>query len=186
MKTESSEQAMENQKNAGNIFEKIYQEHSSAVYGFGCYLTRQPGEAEDLVQDNWLRIAKHLPEKSSQRGIKTWIFTIAANLYRDSLRKKRIRNILNLGFLHTETRDGSKSSDIGRDISRALDKLPDRQRQVFVLKEIEGFQQDEIVKILNIPLGTVKSLMYRAVRRLQQELAEYQPKSIIKRGNYVL
>jgi len=56
-------------------------------------------------------------------------------------------------------------------IAQALAKLPERQRLVFILKEVEGFQQAEISQILKMPLGTVKSLMYRAVRRLRRNLS---------------
>ena len=72
--------------------------------------------------------------------------------------------------------DETEEADIGRDINRAIASLPERQRQVFVLKEIAGFKQTEIVDVLGIPLGTVKSLMFRAVRWLQRELSTYDPK----------
>ena len=65
--------------------------------------------------------------------------------------------------------------DLARDIKQAIDKLPERQRKVFVLKEIAGCPQAEVSDILDMPLGTVKSLMYRAVKRLQRELSVYRP-----------
>ncbi len=72
-------------------------------------------------------------------------------------------------------------TDKGRDIAQAMAGLPDRQRRVFVLKEIGEFKQAEISDILGIPLGTVKSLMYRAVKRLRRELSKYREKSNDKR-----
>jgi RNA polymerase sigma-70 factor (ECF subfamily) len=71
-------------------------------------------------------------------------------------------------------------ADIGRDIARAMARLPDRQRRVFVLKEMAEFKQAEISDILGIPLGTVKSLMHRAVTRLRRELSKYHKKSKTK------
>lgn len=65
--------------------------------------------------------------------------------------------------------------DMSMAISRALSDLPDRQRLVFVLKEIEGFKYTEISEILGLPVGTVKSLTYRAVKRLQRNLQAYDP-----------
>jgi len=62
------------------------------------------------------------------------------------------------------------------DDARAIAKLPDRQRRVFVLKEMAGFKQTEISDILSMPQGTVKSLMHRAVKCLQRELSAYNPK----------
>jgi RNA polymerase sigma-70 factor (ECF subfamily) len=123
------------------------------------------------------------------QSLKTWIFTIVANLHRDNLRKKRVRQLF-LQHKHKEAEvetdgerrdtkhgagDATYHADLGRDIARAVAKLPERQRQVFVLKEVSGFKQSEICDILGIPIGTVKSLMFRAVRRLQKDLVAYQP-----------
>lgn len=173
-------------------FDELYAEFHHPVYCFAYHLTRNRGEAEDLFQDAWLRIVKHLPEKVNMRSVKTWMFTIVVNLYRDSLRKKRVRRMFSLGGSEEERkkeefileaaadrgRDDTYNADISRDISRALASLPEKQRQVFVLKEISGFKQFEISEILELPLGTVKSLMYRAVKRLQKELKDYQPPSM--------
>ncbi len=73
-------------------------------------------------------------------------------------------------------------TDMGRDIAQAMARLPDRQRRVFMLKEIAEFKQAEISDILGIPLGTVKSLMHRAVTRLRRELSKYNEKSSDKRA----
>jgi RNA polymerase sigma-70 factor (ECF subfamily) len=173
-------------------FEELYAEFHHPVFCFAYHLTRNRGEAEDLFQDAWLRIVKHLPEEVKMSSVKTWMFTIVVNLYRDSLRKKRVRRMFSLGSSEEERKkeefmleaagdrseDDTYYADISRDIARALATLPEKQRQVFVLKEISGFKQFEISEILELPLGTVKSLMYRAVKRLQKELKDYQPPSM--------
>lgn len=83
--------------------------------------------------------------------------------------------------------DKMEKIEIGLSIAQALAKLPEKQRLVFILKEIEGFQQAEISQILKIPVGTVKSLMYRAVRRLRRHLSlpklKTSPKPIIGEQN---
>ncbi len=178
-------------------FEELYDRYRSAVFSFAYYLTRERGEAEDLFQEAWLRVVKHLPEKVNMQSLKTWIFTIVTNLHRDNLRKKRVRSVFLL-HKHKETeieaegqaeegassmRDAGFQSDLGRDLDQALARLPERQRQVFVLKKISGFRQTEICDILGMPIGTVKSLMYRAVRRLQKDLAAYQPHTAIEGVN---
>jgi len=194
MSGESATPTAENNWVAAPDFDVLYGRFRSAVYSFSYYLTKDQGEAEDLYQEAWLRIVKHLPDRVNMKSLKTWIFTIVANLHRDNLRKKRVRQIF-LRHKHKEaevgaageakptknpTRDAALLSDLGRDIARAIEKLPERQRQVFVLKEISGFKQAEICDILGIPIGTVKSLMFRAVRRLQKELAVYQPQPTTK------
>ncbi|MGB2908165.1 MAG: RNA polymerase sigma factor [Candidatus Aminicenantaceae bacterium] len=178
-------------------FEELYDQYRSAVFSFAYYLTRNRGEAEDLFQEAWLRIIRHLPEKVNMQSLKTWIFTIVTNLHRDNLRKKRVRSVFLL-HKHKQTeieaegdvedgalgmRDAGFRSDLGRDLDQAIGRLPERQRQVFVLKEVSGLKQAEICDILGIPIGTVKSLMYRAVRRLQKELAAYQPQTVIEGVN---
>jgi RNA polymerase sigma-70 factor (ECF subfamily) len=174
------------EKKGSSLFDALYKEYCTAVFSFACYLTRDKGEAEDLYQDTWLRIAKNLPEKINPKSIKSWIFTITANLYRDNLRKKKIRRLYLLKAPAPEQCDHLGLADMGRDISRAISGLPERQRNIFLLKEVAGFRQSEISDILGIPLGTVKSLMYRAVKRLQRELSEYHPKSIKRGGSYAL
>lgn len=174
--------------NPCSSFDALYLAYKSAVYSFSIYLTRNRGEAEDLFQETWLRIVrKNLAELHPQK-IKAWIFTIAVNLHRDNLRKQRIRRLWRrypLSRRDTDAieqasekndagrEDPNRDNDIRRDISQALTTLPEQQRRIFVLKEIAGFKQTEISEMLELPLGTVKSLMHRAVKHLQKELSAY-------------
>jgi RNA polymerase sigma-70 factor (ECF subfamily) len=179
-------------------FDNLYKKYQNAVFGFAYYLTQNRGDAEDLFQEAWLRIAKKLPDEVNMQSIKAWIFTVVANLHRDELRKKRIRRLFFLQKAMSLEKENTMFSflpdqpvsinpeevnqtDMGRDISQAMARLPDRQRRVFVLKEIAEFKQAEISDILRIPLGTVKSLMHRAVTRLRRELSKYNEKSNDKR-----
>jgi len=175
-------------------FDNLYEKYQNSVFAFAYYLTQNRGDAEDLYQEAWLRIAKKLPGEVKMKSIKAWIFTIVVNLHRDELRKKRIRRLFffqkamslekaNSVFPVLTGKPVSANSgkeyqaDMGRDITQALARLPDRQRRVFVLKEIAEFKQAEVSDILGIPVGTVKSLMHRAVSRLRQELWKYNKKS---------
>lgn len=167
-------------------FDQLYREHAGAVYGYACYLTRDRTEADDIFQDTWLRVARNQPAEINPKSAKSWIFTIATNLYRDSLRKKKVRRLFMGRAVQPDFSEETACSDMGRDLARAIAALPDRQRRIFVLKEIAGFQQAEISDILDIPLGTVKSLMFRAVRQLRRELTDYSPKNLIRRGSYAL
>jgi RNA polymerase sigma-70 factor (ECF subfamily) len=174
-------------------FDDLYREYRSAVYSFACYLTQNSGEAEDLFQETWLRVVHHLPKKVERSSAKAWIFTITANLHKDSLRKKRIRRAFFLQKASRSAPDGDADSflfgssipretnganrvDMRRDIAQAMKQLPEQQRGIFALREIEGLKYSEISKIYGIPEGTVKSLMFRAVRRLRRELSAYNPK----------
>jgi RNA polymerase sigma-70 factor (ECF subfamily) len=172
------------------MFDQLYDQHKSDVYHFAFYLAKNRGEAEDLFQDTWLRVANNFPKTLNMKKVKSWIFTITSNLYKDSLRKERVRKSFILkkmrkleknsssaqnSFLTEKSlpTDFSEQSDLGHAISRALAKLPDSQRQIFVLKEMAGFKHSEISEILKLPVGTVKSVLFRTVKRLRKDLKAY-------------
>jgi RNA polymerase sigma-70 factor (ECF subfamily) len=172
-------------------FDQLFTKYQKSVYRFVYYLTQNSNKADDLFQDTWLRVVKYLPGTSGLRDIKAWIFRIAINLHRDELRKQRIRRPFRSQRLVTSEYDGDEPSnlyhsivpvskhdletiDIGPAINRAIAQLPVKQRRVFILKEIEGFKHREISNILGLPVGTIKSLLHRAIKHLQKELADYR------------
>ena len=198
MENDGSKRAHDTGQIINPAFDNLYKKYQNAVFGFAYYLTQNRGDAEDLFQEAWLRIAKKLPDEVNMQSIKAWIFTVVANLHRDDLRKKRIRRLFFLQKAMNLEKENTmfpvlpdqpvsinpeevNQTDMGRDIAQAMTRLPDRQRRVFVLKEIAEFKQAEISDILGIPLGTVKSLMHRAVNRLRRELSKYHEKSNDKR-----
>ncbi|UCC41029.1 MAG: RNA polymerase sigma factor [Candidatus Aminicenantes bacterium] len=168
-------------------FDDLYNEYKNSVYGLACYLTGNRSEAEDLFQETWLRVTENINKISNAKDIKAWIFTIAANLYRDELRKKKVRRMFFFQKAKTLSKqeivsndaqwgaeskkmNESNRKDMNRATSQAVAKLPNRQRLVFVLKEVKGYKHREIGEILKMPVGTVKTLLYRATKRLQREL----------------
>ncbi|MBU2438597.1 MAG: RNA polymerase sigma factor, partial [Acidobacteria bacterium] len=72
-------------------FDLLYDTYKSSVYSYACYLTRNEKEAEDLFQETWLRIVQNPPKSRDVSELKSWVFTITTNLYRDLLRKKKVR-----------------------------------------------------------------------------------------------
>lgn len=166
-------------------FELLFQRYKSMVYRYSHYLTLNSAEAEDLFQDTWLRVVKHLPSCGMIESLQAWICRITSNLYRDLLRKKKYRRMLfmdrpassdagdeNFDFVITQVRDHGAAIEARMVIQRAIASLPYRQKQVFILKEIEGFKLSEIGDSLRMPVGTVKSLLHRAVRQMRIELSE--------------
>ncbi|HEX9903044.1 MAG TPA: RNA polymerase sigma factor, partial [Acidobacteriota bacterium] len=146
-------------------------------------------EAEDLFQETWLRVVRHADEiRCAPEKLKPWLYAIVSNLFKDSLRRKRVRRLFSsneASFPAAESDESSASpaapwpgpeksaenSELAGRLERALAGLPERQRRVFLLKEVEGFKEEEISRLLGIPRGTVKSLGFRAVRELRRELA---------------
>ncbi len=169
-------------------FDSLYEANRAHVYRFVRALSGDPEEAEDLFQDTWLRAARAFGKKARTGDIRAWLFTIAANLHRDSLRKKRVRRLFWLektgrresprsgqapgpGWEETFGSDNTARTDFRLCLRRAIAGLKPGERRVFVLKEIEGFKHREIAEILAVPENTVRSRLHRAIKNLQGELA---------------
>jgi len=175
-------------------FDELYNMYRTHVYRFACALSGDARDAEDLFQETWLRAVKAAPEglEARQGEAKAWLFTIAANVHKDLLRKKRVRRL----FLLERTRsmgdraadadpgwdvpgrsreDGTARSDLRLCLRRAVSRLPDRERRVFILKDIEGFKHEEIGEVLGIREATVRTLLHRAVKKLRREMAGFGP-----------
>ena len=175
-------------------FDELYDMYKTPIYRFACALSGDARDAEDLFQETWLRAAKAAPASLGARAdaAKAWLFAIAANAHKDLLRKKRVRRL----FLAERSKsmakrrvdadpgwdmpgdsreDGARRSDIRLCLRRAVSRLPDRERRVFILKDIEGFKHEEIGHALGIPEATVRTLLHRAVKKLRRELAGFRP-----------
>ena len=179
--------------NGSGGFEAAYDLYKSDIFRFIFHLTGNRAEAEDLFQETWLRAVRHGQPRPAGQDLKAWLLTIVLNLHRDALRRKRVRRMFLLRHYRRERQDSSASGGqapqsteparaaeqawLQRDINRAVAGLPEKQRRVFLLSESEGLRQTEIAGIMGIPVGTVKSLLYRAIKKLQRDLALHNPKA---------
>lgn len=171
-------------RNRVALFDEIYGTHNQAVYRYLWYLTRDRNDTDDLFQETWLRVVKKMDQITDVRKIKSWLYTIATNLYRDHLRRKKVRH----SFLESKIESHPDTdhvpirttADPVEDLQRreateavfgAMERLPAKMRQVFILREIEGLSYDEIGRLLKLASGTAKSRMHRAIRRMRQDLA---------------
>ncbi len=139
-------------------------------------------DAEDIVQETFLRLYKNKHYYREIAKFSTWIYTIAGNLAKTELRKRRRRNFLSIhNFMSTEkdyelpdkgiTPDRHTNTVItDKEIQKAIDKLSPKFRQVILLRDIQVFSYEEISQIVKIPLGTVKSRVNRARLKLQKDL----------------
>ena len=138
--------------------------------------------AEDLVQDTLLKLYTHKDSYQEIAKFSTWLYTIAANLARTELRKKKRRKTFSVTELSREDRefiivssDVDPSEDLSsqnfeRNIQLALAELPDDFKTIIILRDIQELSYDEISKIVDVPLGTVKSRINRGRVKLQQLL----------------
>ncbi len=139
-------------------------------------------DAEDILQETFLRLYKNKHYYKEIAKFSTWIYTIAGNLAKTELRKKKRRSFFSIhNFMDTEkdyelpdkgiTPDRQANSVItNSEIQKAIDKLSAKFKQVILLRDVQGFSYEEIAQIVNVPLGTVKSRVNRARLKLQQDL----------------
>jgi RNA polymerase sigma-70 factor (ECF subfamily) len=189
----SAWRVLSNEMNGGAQFEAVYDLYKADIFRFIFHLTGNRTEAEDLFQETWLRAVRHGQPFPARQDLKPWLLTIVLNLHRDALRRNRVRRLFLLRHYRREQPDSLSSAGyappsteparaaehalLQRDIDQAVAGLPEKQRRVFLLSEFEGLRQSEIAGIMGIPVGTVKSLLYRAIKRLQRDLAGHNPKA---------
>jgi RNA polymerase sigma-70 factor, ECF subfamily len=132
--------------------------------------------AEDLVQETmiavWSKAALFVPERG---GVSTWIFTIARNLRIDRLRREKTSLYTDIDDYDAESNDPAQDDAMSRlqedgFVARALAQIPEEQRSLLLLSYVEDLPQSEIATRLQIPLGTVKSRMRLAYRRMRKLL----------------
>ena len=141
------------------------------------FLWRRAGDgADDLFQESWIRVARARDRFDSSRRFSTWLFQIANNLCRDRWRRLDARRRA-LDSYHAETR--ASGADVSApalpadtQLARRIESLPDRLREVLVLRYYHDRSEAEIAEILGIPRGTVKSRLHAAVRAARQLVLE--------------
>ena len=139
-------------------------------------------DAEDIVQETFLRVYKNKHYYKEIAKFSTWVYTIAGNLAKTELRRRKRHKLFSVSNFVNEERDfdipdselspeqkvdGTIKEDI---IQKAIEKLPAKFKEVIILRDVQGFAYEEISQILNIPLGTVKSRVNRGRLKLQEDL----------------
>ena len=170
-----------------SAFGALYNKYEADLYRFTFYLAGGPDAAEELYQETWYRAVKNL-DKKRIINFKQWLFTIASNLYRDELRKQKIRRLF-LGKKPAEYSHGGSGTEstgaaatsaaaegfvIREALNKAMRNLTNRQRTIFVLTYVEGFKICEVSAMLGKAEGTVKSTLHRALSILREELREFR------------
>jgi RNA polymerase sigma-70 factor (ECF subfamily) len=164
-------------------FVEIVERYKDYLYNFIRRIVSDSVEAEDLLQQTFLKVYRKSLDHTRIRNFSSWIFTVAANLARDELRRRaRVeKKTHSLGEQETEwvrdrkstPDDRAAQSELRDRIETAVASLDEIYRMVFVLRDIEGMSYEEIADVLNIRVGTVKSRLNRARLRLQERLAPY-------------
>jgi RNA polymerase sigma-70 factor (ECF subfamily) len=173
-------------------FEELMRRYQRPIYNFILRSVRDPEQASELVQETFLRVVQRSGDFLGGSKVSTWMYTIARNLCIDNSRKMVFRRHRSLdapmgsdegegrSMLDTvaATTAGADREAIGTDIKArlvaAVDELPDEQREVFLLRELQNLAFKDIAEIIGVPENTVKSRMRYALERLQRALSEYE------------
>ena len=131
-------------------------------------------EAEDIVQETFIRVYQHRQSFNFQHCLSTWIYTIGLNLARNELRKRRKFKFYDISEMQgNETEfavEAKIPSRLPEVLSAAVKSLPEKYRTAFLLRDIEEQPYEEVARILDVPLGTVKSRVNRARLMLRDKL----------------
>jgi RNA polymerase sigma-70 factor (ECF subfamily) len=151
-------------------FRLLYRRHTPRLYAIALRLLagRSP-DAEDVVQDAWLRAAAGLADFEWRSALSTWLVAIAINCARERLRARPMVPAPPDELARVPAHPGSP--DVSIDLERAIAALPDRRRQILVLHDVEGWTHADIGRHLDIPAGTSKSELFHARRAVRASLA---------------
>ncbi len=166
-------------------------EHIDALYRSALYLAKNESSADDLVQETYLKAFRFLQDDKEIRNVKAWLFRILMNTFINKYRKdKREPSLVDFDSVeafHESLQEEVMVPSILDDesvldslmddnIKVALEALPDDFRMVILLSIVEGFSYKEISKIVDCPVGTVMSRIYRGRKMLKEKLADYAKK----------
>lgn len=175
-------------------FDILVRRYKDQLLNFVYRFVGNRSDAEDIVQETFLRVYKNKHMYKEIAKFSTWVYTIAGNLAKTELRRRKRHKIFSVSNFVNEERDydipdrehspeKKVDSAIQEEIiQKAIEKLPAKFKEVIILRDIQGFAYEEISQILNIPLGTVKSRVNRGRLKLQEDLRflyETEPKNTL-------
>jgi RNA polymerase sigma-70 factor, ECF subfamily len=161
------------------------------LYSAALRMTRNPSDAEDLVQETYLKAYRAFHTFQEGTNLKAWLYRILTNTYINQYRAKKRRPdetdleevedlylYRRLGGLEGATAGRSAEDELlehltSQEVKDAIESLPEQFRMAVLLADVEGFAYKEIAEILDIPIGTVMSRLHRGRKAMQKQLYEY-------------
>jgi RNA polymerase sigma-70 factor (ECF subfamily) len=172
--------------------------YMSALYAAALRMTRNPSDAEDLVQETYLRAYRGFEGFQEGTNLKAWLYRILTNTFINTYRAKKRRPeqtelddvedfylYRRLGGLEAADANRSTESEVlesipDDEVKAALEAIPEQFRMAVILADVEGFSYKEIADILDVPIGTVMSRIHRGRRALQKELWDYAERNNLR------
>lgn len=174
------------QKGDEQAYVELVNRYRDRLMNFAYRFVNDDEQAEDIVQDTLLKLYTHRHYYRNIAKFSTWIYTIAGNLAKTELRKRKRHKVTNLSQMGREEREyelPSVEAESGqivheqyaeKQIQQAIQTLPLHFRTVIILRDIQELSYEEISNIVDVPLGTVKSRINRARLQLQKALKDFR------------
>src|SRR6202011_5816836 len=154
-------------------FAELAMEHMGSLYTAALRMTRNPADAEDLVQETYLKAYRAFGSFQEGTNLKAWLYKILTNTFINSYRAKKRRpeqsELDDVEDLYLYRRLGGLDADV----KGALESLPEQFRMAVLLADVEGFSYKEIAEIVGVPIGTVMSRLHRGRKALQKALYDF-------------
>ncbi len=172
-------------------FAAVAMEYMSSLYSAALRMTRNPADAEDLVQETYLKAYRAYGSFQEGTNLKAWLYKILTNTFINSYRAKKRRPeqtelddveelylFRRLGGLEAVAASRSAEEEVldhftEAEVKTAVEELPEQFRLAVLLADVEGFSYKEIAEILDIPIGTVMSRLHRGRKALQKTLHDF-------------
>lgn len=166
-------------KGDASAFNDLLSAHERKMYAVCLRMCGNHEDAQDCLQEAMLRVFRAISGFKGQSSFSTWLYRVTMNTCLDELRKKKnkqstsLDSLLETGWSPADTEDTPEKhavvSERKAEIRKVIRELPDDMRSAIVLRDIQGFSYDEISKILNINVGTIKSRISRGREKLREK-----------------
>ncbi|MGB8953121.1 MAG: RNA polymerase sigma factor [Candidatus Aminicenantales bacterium] len=169
------------QKGNQEAFMELTQMYQKKVFILAYSFFRNKEDALDLVQETFLRLFQKIGMFRRGENFEAWLLQISKNLCVDFYRRNYVRRrqlesgqrVEELNLPLAQSQDFHQSREFGEILSRCVEKLAEKQRMIFVMRHYNQLKNEEIAQILNISLGTVKSLHFKAIRNLRARMSPF-------------
>jgi RNA polymerase sigma-70 factor (ECF subfamily) len=153
-------------------FIEIYNQYKGLVWRLVSKYVAGQQDREDIFQEVFLKVHKALPKFRGQSSLETWIFRIAVNTAIDHIKKQKRYKLLTDFLAHLRVEEGIVTEEVEATnvLLKPLEKLNPQQRTIMILADIEERKLEEIGQMLDLPVGTVKSNLFRAREIIRKEL----------------
>ena len=161
--------------------------HENALYNYALKISGNTDDAQDLVQETYYKAYRHFDKFQSGTNSKAWMFMILKNTFINDYRKSKrepykldYEQIQN--FYENVKSDRAEENNLDKEfyndlfddeLTEAIDQLPTKMREVFLLCDLEGYSYEETAELVDCPIGTVRSRLHRARHMLQETLFDY-------------